>query len=305
MYKSSPRIRIRWLSELSDTTDLYEVDFYDHTDLECVLTSLDLERVQKNYRLAGKERERIENILRRAIDVESGVLPRPSVTAENPDGCECRANSAVKSRCLICSSVLVDLSLYTSESQIDRKSAPNSDDEQTGAATASLKRKSTSAVASPAPSPKVTKGKRGRPSKVSKSSPGRPPKTAKSAAAAAEALSEDNDDQDYSPVVKKKKSGPSSAKKATPSATAIKSAKTKLAKKVAESPVSSRTTPRRTVAIVRSVIEAIQDEENQRSDDSDSEDDNVALVPKKSAAKKQKVISQGKTAITCDCIIQN
>lgn len=65
---------------------MYEVDFYDVTDLECVLTSLDLERSQKNYLLTGNERERIENILRRAIGVESGVLPRPDVTAENPDG---------------------------------------------------------------------------------------------------------------------------------------------------------------------------------------------------------------------------
>lgn len=108
VYKSSPRIRIRWLSELAATGGdgvvvgssaaadvMYEVDFYDHTDLECVLTSLDLERVQKNYRLAGKERERIENILRRAIDVETGVLPRPSVTAENPDGCECAMFSII------------------------------------------------------------------------------------------------------------------------------------------------------------------------------------------------------------------
>lgn len=79
---------------------MYEVDFYDHTDLECVLTSLDLERVQKNYRLAGKERERIENILRRAIDVETGVLPRPSVTAENPDGCECSMFSIIMKFCI-------------------------------------------------------------------------------------------------------------------------------------------------------------------------------------------------------------
>lgn len=77
---------------MQDSADLYEVDFYDHTDLECVLTSLDLERIQKNYRLASKERERIENILKRAIDVEAGVLPRPSVTAENPDGCKLKVD---------------------------------------------------------------------------------------------------------------------------------------------------------------------------------------------------------------------
>lgn len=101
VYKSSPRIRIRWLSKITTKSaggpsktdavdgDTYELDFYDATDMECVLTSLELHRLDKsNFRLATSERERIENILKRAIDVELGVLPRPTVTEENPDGCE-------------------------------------------------------------------------------------------------------------------------------------------------------------------------------------------------------------------------
>lgn len=89
VYKSSPRIRIRWLSEVDKTDDEYELDFYDATDIECVLTTLELSRARadkSNYRLSAKERERIENILRKAIDVEKGVLPHPDVTEENPDG---------------------------------------------------------------------------------------------------------------------------------------------------------------------------------------------------------------------------
>lgn len=76
-------------TETSDD-DTYELDFYDVTDMECVLTTLELHRLNKSdFRLAASERERIENILKRAIDVELGVLPRPTVTEENPDGCKC------------------------------------------------------------------------------------------------------------------------------------------------------------------------------------------------------------------------
>lgn len=39
-----------------------------------------------SYKLTGNERERIDNILKKSIDVEKGLLPRPEVTEENPDG---------------------------------------------------------------------------------------------------------------------------------------------------------------------------------------------------------------------------
>lgn len=124
VYKSSPRIKIRWLSELKSSADVYELDFYDVTDLECVLTTLDLGRADKNnYRLPQKERERIENILRKAIDVEKGLLPRPEVTEENPDGC--KLNNFLFLTCLFCNIFLcfflVDLSLYTNEAQLNKE----------------------------------------------------------------------------------------------------------------------------------------------------------------------------------------
>ncbi|XP_059619290.1 mucin-5AC-like [Phlebotomus argentipes] len=101
VYKSSPRIRIQWLSEEKINSPMYIPDFYDVTDLECVLTSVEMEKkTKKLYKLPEGELERIQNILKKAIDVEKGILPRPDVTEENPDG--------------------LDLSLYKDESQLDR-----------------------------------------------------------------------------------------------------------------------------------------------------------------------------------------
>lgn len=72
----------------------YTLDFYDLTDIECVLTTVDLDKVDsKTFELPKEERVRIESILRKAIDVEKGVLPRPSVTENNPDGCKLLINS--------------------------------------------------------------------------------------------------------------------------------------------------------------------------------------------------------------------
>lgn len=85
MYKTSKKGRVRWLSDNSD--DTYELTFYDHIDKECILTSVTLESCKNNtYKLLAAERERIDNILKKSIDVEKGILPRPEVTEENPDG---------------------------------------------------------------------------------------------------------------------------------------------------------------------------------------------------------------------------
>lgn len=89
MYKSSPRIRIRWLSEEEKSANVYSLDFYDNTDIECVLTTVTLDKQAKGkFHLPKEERERVENILKKALDVEKGVLPKPDVTEENPDGRE-------------------------------------------------------------------------------------------------------------------------------------------------------------------------------------------------------------------------
>ncbi|XP_067640353.1 pneumococcal serine-rich repeat protein-like isoform X2 [Eurosta solidaginis] len=104
VYRTSPRISIRWLSEDPNKSGVYIPDFYDHTDIECVLTTVELKRVDKGHlSLPKKEQARIENILKKAIDVEKGLVPRPELTEENPDG--------------------LDISLYKDESQIEKKSA--------------------------------------------------------------------------------------------------------------------------------------------------------------------------------------
>lgn len=69
-----------------NSDDTYKLTFFDHIDKECILTSVSLENVADNYKLTDNERERIDNILKKSIDVEKGILPRPEVTEENPDG---------------------------------------------------------------------------------------------------------------------------------------------------------------------------------------------------------------------------
>ena len=87
VYRTSPRISIRWLSEDAKDNNVFIPDFYDHTDIECVLTTVELKRIDKGHlRLPKVERSRIESILKKAIDVEKGLVPRPELTEENPDG---------------------------------------------------------------------------------------------------------------------------------------------------------------------------------------------------------------------------
>lgn len=94
VYKSSPKIHIRWLDErnegaadASSEARTYDVAFFDTTDFECVLTTVELDKVEgKIYELPKSEQTRIESILKKAIDVEKGIVPRPAVTEENPDG---------------------------------------------------------------------------------------------------------------------------------------------------------------------------------------------------------------------------
>ncbi|XP_033227471.1 intracellular protein transport protein USO1-like [Belonocnema kinseyi] len=102
IYKSSRRIRIRWLSQDKNNGEIYSPDFYDHTDFDCILTNLNLNKVEKNkFQLTKLELLRTENILKRAIDVEAGVSEKPRVTEEHPDG--------------------LDLSLFKDESQLKKR----------------------------------------------------------------------------------------------------------------------------------------------------------------------------------------
>lgn len=91
IYKTSQKIKIRWLSQdKSDKTgEIYTPDFYDHTDFDCILTNLNLSRVEKGkFRLPPAEKERTDSILKRALAVEKGDATPPSLTEEHPDGCK-------------------------------------------------------------------------------------------------------------------------------------------------------------------------------------------------------------------------
>ncbi|XP_014487845.1 PREDICTED: uncharacterized protein LOC106751459 isoform X2 [Dinoponera quadriceps] len=102
IYKSSRRVRIRWLSQDKTNGEIYSPDFYDFTDFDCILTNLNLNKIDKNkFQLTKIELLRTENILKRAIDVEAGISEAPRVTEEHPDG--------------------LDLSLYKDESQLKRR----------------------------------------------------------------------------------------------------------------------------------------------------------------------------------------
>ena len=78
-----------WQAKDESGLDVYTADFYDNTDFECILTNLELEKLGTNrYVLPVLERQRTENILRRAIQVEQqGVgVDELQVTEEHPDG---------------------------------------------------------------------------------------------------------------------------------------------------------------------------------------------------------------------------
>lgn len=91
IYKSSSKIKIRWLSQdkSEKSAEIYTPDFYDTTDFDCILTSLDLTRVGKGrYKLKPAEKLRTDSILKRCLAVEKGEISQPSVSAEHPDGCK-------------------------------------------------------------------------------------------------------------------------------------------------------------------------------------------------------------------------
>lgn len=71
------------------TGEIYTKDFYDLIDFDCILTNLNLPRIEKGkFRLPPAEKVRTNSILKRALAVESGVATPPSPTEEHPDGCK-------------------------------------------------------------------------------------------------------------------------------------------------------------------------------------------------------------------------
>lgn len=60
------------------------------SDFDCILTTVSLERIDRTtLRLKADEELRVNNILKRAMDLERGVLTsKPTVAADHPDGCK-------------------------------------------------------------------------------------------------------------------------------------------------------------------------------------------------------------------------
>ncbi|KAK8723619.1 hypothetical protein OTU49_011466, partial [Cherax quadricarinatus] len=103
VFRNTRKIKIRWLSpEEPDnkSCNTYKPDYYDITDFDCILTTVSLERIDRyTLRLKPDEETRINNILKRAMDLEKGVVEdKQSVDPNHPDG--------------------LDLSLYTNEDQL-------------------------------------------------------------------------------------------------------------------------------------------------------------------------------------------
>jgi len=111
IYMGSKNIKIQWLSNEDPVVpakdnpdnDIYAHDFYDKTEFETILTSVELEKTlgkSKRMILPEEELERINKILQRANDKAAGNLDMSDLlTEDNPDG--------------------LDISLYKGEDQLD------------------------------------------------------------------------------------------------------------------------------------------------------------------------------------------
>jgi len=112
IYIGSRNITIQWLSNeehiipLKDNPkrDIYAPDFYDKTEFETILTSVELDKVlgkSKRMILAEEELTRINKILQRSNEKAEGKLDMSNIelNEDNPDG--------------------LDISLYKGEDQLD------------------------------------------------------------------------------------------------------------------------------------------------------------------------------------------
>ena len=92
IYRHSRKIKIQWLGLSADENpnkDLYLPEYYDTTEFETILTSVELVRKDKKlFQLPKEENQRIEKILKKAVDKETGKLSEDdeSLTEDNPDG---------------------------------------------------------------------------------------------------------------------------------------------------------------------------------------------------------------------------
>ncbi|BFZ11859.1 hypothetical protein BsWGS_14898 [Bradybaena similaris] len=82
IYSKSKRLRIQWLT-LDTPPNVYKFDYVDTTEMETVLTEINMEKVSKDgYRLPNSEQRRAEKILDRAIRVEKGIATADEVEEE-------------------------------------------------------------------------------------------------------------------------------------------------------------------------------------------------------------------------------
>merc|ERR1711994_623751 len=125
IYIGSRNITIQWFSneehiipaKENPEQDIYAPDFYDKTEFETILTSVELDKVlgkSKRMILPEEEQARIQKILQRAKDKAEGKLDMSNIqlTEDNPDG--------------------LDISLYKGEDQLDKIEKKRSKSSSTG-----------------------------------------------------------------------------------------------------------------------------------------------------------------------------
>ncbi|XP_056021779.1 uncharacterized protein LOC130054850 [Ostrea edulis] len=72
VFQNTKHFKIQWLDK-DEKTNVYKFDFLDHTEIECVLTNVRMERVaRETYELPEAEKSRIELILSKALKKEKG-----------------------------------------------------------------------------------------------------------------------------------------------------------------------------------------------------------------------------------------
>jgi len=113
IYRTSKKISIQWFGDVAKEDnpegDLFFPEYYDKTDFEAILTSVELEKApagkpasasdatssdkkassEKRFQLPKKELERIERLLQRSKDKEEGKeVEEAELKEDNPDGRE-------------------------------------------------------------------------------------------------------------------------------------------------------------------------------------------------------------------------
>jgi len=82
IYSKSRRLKIQWLT-LDKPPNVYKFDYVDTTEMETVLTEINMEKVSKDgFKLPSSEQKRAEKILDRAIRVEKGIATADEVEEE-------------------------------------------------------------------------------------------------------------------------------------------------------------------------------------------------------------------------------